>query len=127
MDHKSEKFQYVTICPHDVIVKFFDVTLFFSSSLVIGPSFMSISSLVLELWQFSFVRDWPEIRRLEIPSPEFFPISGDWGGRRGVRDTRFGKNVSNKMLLNAAKCQGYSFYRFWVIKRKPTGGIAIVC
>ena len=26
------------------------------------------------------------------------------------------------MLLNAAKCQGYSFYRFWVIKGKPTGG-----
>ena len=26
------------------------------------------------------------------------------------------------MLLNAAKSQGYSFYRFWVIKRKPTGG-----
>ena len=106
---------------------FFDVVLFFLSSLVTGPNFMSISSLVLELWQFSFVRDWPEIRRLEIPPPEFFPISGDWGGRRGVRDTKFGKNVSNKMLLNVAKCQGYSFYRFWVIKRKPTGGIAIVC
>ena len=28
----------------------------------------------------------------------------------------------NKMLLNAAKCQGYSFYCFWVIKGKPTGG-----
>ena len=26
------------------------------------------------------------------------------------------------MLLNAAKCQGYSFYCFWVIKGKPTGG-----
>ena len=24
------------------------------------------------------------------------------------------------MLLNTAKCQGYSFYRFWVIKEKPT-------
>ena len=22
------------------------------------------------------------------------------------------------MLLNVAKCQGYSFYRFWVIKKK---------
>ena len=35
-----------------------------------------------------------------------------------VRDTRFGTNVSNEMLLNAAKCQGYSFYRFWIIKEK---------
>ena len=35
-------------------------------------------SLVLELWQFSFMRDWPEIRKSEIPTSEFFPISGDW-------------------------------------------------
>ena len=32
-------------------------------------------------------------------------------------NTKFGMNVSNKILLNAAKSQGYSF---WVIKRKPT-------
>ena len=38
-----------------------------------------------------------------------------------VRDTKFGTNVFNKMLLNAEKSQGYSFYRFWVIKGKPTG------
>ena len=36
-------------------------------------------------------------------------------------NTKFGANVSNKMLLNDAKCQGYSFYRFWAIKEKPTG------
>ena len=29
-----------------------------------------------------------------------------------VRDTKFGTNVSNKMLLNASKCQNYSFYLF---------------
>ena len=40
----------------------------------------------------------------------------DW-----VRNTKFSTNVSNKMLLNAAKCYGYSCYCFWVIKRKPTG------
>ena len=38
-----------------------------------------------------------------------------------VRDTKFGTNVFNKKLLNAAKFQGYSFCRFWVIKRKQTG------
>ena len=58
---------------------FFDVVLFLLSSLVTGPSFMSISSLVLKLWQFSFIRDWPEIRKSEIPPSEFCPISGDWG------------------------------------------------
>ena len=26
------------------------------------------------------------------------------------------------MLLNAAKYHGYTFYRFWIIKWKPTGG-----
>ena len=26
------------------------------------------------------------------------------------------------MLLNAAKYQSYSFYRFWVAKGKPIGG-----
>ena len=39
-----------------------------------------------------------------------------------VRDTKFGTNVSNKILLNAAQCQGYSFYHFWVITEKLTGG-----
>ena len=66
---------------------------------------VSISSLVLELWQFSFIRDWLGIRKSEIP-----PRLG-W-----VKGTNFGKNVPNEMFLNAAKCQGFSFYRFWVIK-----------
>ena len=56
---------------------FFDVALFFLSSLVTGSSFISKSSLVLELCQFSFTRDWPEIQKSEIPPSEFFPISGD--------------------------------------------------
>ena len=58
---------------------FFDVVLFLLSSLVTGPRFMSISSLGLELWQFSFIRNWPEIRISKIPPSEFCPISGDWG------------------------------------------------
>ena len=68
----------VTICWHDVIINFFDV-LFLLSSLFTAPSFMSISSLVLELWQFSCIRDWPEIRKSEITPSEFCQISGDWG------------------------------------------------
>ena len=43
---------------------------------------MSISSLVLELRQFSFIRDWPEIQKLEILPSRFFQISGDWGELR---------------------------------------------
>ena len=67
------------ICWHDVIVKFFWRCLFVFSSLATGTSFISISSLVLELWQFTFVRDWPEIQKLKIPLSEFCSISGDWG------------------------------------------------
>ena len=58
---------------------FFNVVLFLLSSLVTDPSFKSISSLVQELWPFSFIRDWPEIRKSEIPPSEFCPVSGDWG------------------------------------------------
>ena len=39
-----------------------------------------------------------------------------------VMDTKFGTNVSNRLLMNAAKFQGYNFYRFWIIKGKPTEG-----
>ena len=56
---------------------FFDAFLFFLSSLVVtGPRFMSISSLVLELWQFSFIRI---DQKSEIPPSEFCSIFGDWG------------------------------------------------
>ena len=58
---------------------FFDVILFILSSLVAGSSFMSVSFLVLKLWQLSFIKDWSEIRKSEIPSSEFCQISGDWG------------------------------------------------
>ena len=64
---------------HDVIINFFDVVFFLLSSLVTGSSFISISSLVLELWQFPFIRDWPEIWKSEITTSEFCPISGGWG------------------------------------------------
>ena len=42
-----------------------------------------------------------------------------------VRDTKFSTDVSIEILLNAEKCQGYSFYRLWVIKGKPTRGIEL--
>ena len=100
---------------------FFEVVFFLLSSLVLGPSFMPISSLVLELWQFSFIRDWLEIRKSEILPSEFCPISREWN-KLGIQDTKFGTNISNKMLINAAKFQGYSFFRFWVIMGKPKRG-----
>ena len=52
-------------------------------------------------------------KNLEIKNTTVWVLSNIW--RLGqVRDT-------NETLLNAAKCQGYSFYHFRVIKRQPTG------
>ena len=59
--------------------RFFDFVSFLLSSLVTGPSLISISSLVLALWQFPFIRDWREIRKSQIPRSEFCPISENWG------------------------------------------------
>ena len=44
-----ENDSYVKICRHCIIVNFFSFALFPLSSLVTGPSFMSILSLVLGL------------------------------------------------------------------------------
>ena len=60
-------------------------------------------------------------RNPEIGNTPIWVLLNIWRLER-VRNTKFGTNVSNRMLLNAAKCQGYGFYCFWVIKRKPTGG-----
>ena len=53
---------------------FFDVCMFLLSSLVTGPSFMSISCLVLAFFCKGLTRN-PEIK---IPPSEFCPISGGW-------------------------------------------------
>ena len=47
----TSQFAHTTAPPN-----FFNVVLFLLSSLVTGPNFMSIPSLVLELWQFFFLR-----------------------------------------------------------------------
>ena len=59
-------------------------------------------------------------RNTEIANISFWVLPNIWRLGR-VMDTKFGTNVSDRMLLNAAKFQGYSFYCFWVIKGKPTG------
>ena len=55
---------------------FFEVVVFLLSSLATVPSFMSISWLAVEFWQFLFLFLFIEVRKLEIPLP--CPIFGDW-------------------------------------------------
>ena len=58
-------------------------------------------------------------RNSEIGNTPVWVLPNIW--RLGcVMDTKFGRNVSNETLLNAAKCQDYCFYRFWATKGKPT-------
>ena len=111
----------VTIYQHDVIFKNFSRCLILLIKLVTGPSLMSISLPVLELWQF-FIRDWPGILILEIPP--FWVLPNIWRLGR-VRDPKYGTNVSNELLLCDAKCQGYRFYRFYVIIAKLTGELKL--
>ena len=92
---------------------FFDVVLFLLLSLGTTQSSMSISSSLTIFFNKGLTRN-PEIRNTLV-----WLLPNIWR-LRWVMDTKFGMNVSNRMLLNAAKCQGYSFYRFWVIKGKPT-------
>ena len=40
---------------------------------------MSTSLVVLELWQFLFIRNWTEIQKLEITPSELYQISEPWG------------------------------------------------
>ena len=68
----------VRVCWSNVIVNILNATVFLFPSLVTGPSFTSILLLVLELWQISFKKDWPEIRKSDISPSEFCTISGDW-------------------------------------------------
>ena len=72
----------VTVCGHDVIVKVFWGCFVSHVKLVTGLNFMSISSVVLELWQFSFLRNWPEIQKLEILPSEIWSIFENWGELR---------------------------------------------
>ena len=56
-------------------------------------------------------------RNPEIENTSVWVLSNIWRLGR-VRDNKFGISVSIKKLLNAAKCQGNGFNRFWVIKGK---------
>ena len=62
---------------------------------------------------------YKELKSQIIGNIPIWVLPNNWRLKQ-VRNTKFDTNVSKKMLLNAAKCQGYTFYHFWVIKEKPT-------
>ena len=109
----------VTICQHDVIVKFFwRCCVSFNKFSYWTKFYVNImtGSGVTIIFVYKGLTRNPEIGTTPV-----WILPNIW--RLGqVRDTKFCTNFYNKMLLNAAKCQGYSFYRFWVIKGKLIGG-----
>ena len=93
------------------------------SSLVTGPCFVSISSLVLTIWVMTIcfykaLTRYPKIRN--IPAWVFPNI---WKLAQ-IRNTKLGANVPNKILLNAAKYEGYRFYRLLLLRenQQAVGG-----
>ena len=105
----------VIIAWHDVIVRsfrrcFVSVVNFscwskFNANIITGSVVMTISF-------FKGLTINPEIVKTPI-----WALPNIW--RLGwVKNTKFDTNVSNKILLNAAKFQCDTFYRFWVIKEQ---------
>ena len=77
---------------------------------------INTGSGVMKLSFFKGLTRNPEVRN----NPDIVLLN-IWRLER-ANNTKFGTDVSNKMLLDTAKCQGYKFYSFWVSNGTPTGG-----
>ena len=109
----------VTIFWHDVIFKFlwryFVSLVKFSYWSKFHVNIITGSGIITIFFYKGLTRN-PEIGNTSV-----WVLPNIW--RLGqVLDTKFCRNVSNKILLNPAKFQSYRSYRFWVIKGKLTGG-----
>ena len=100
---------FLTLCHHQIFFWYWLVSLFkfsywskFHDNTITGSAVMIVDfyKVLTRNSKIGYTPDWvlPNMWRL---------------GQ--VRNTKFGMNLSNKMLLHAAKYQGYSFYCFWVI------------
>ena len=102
-----------------IIVTFFLTVSCFPFQVIYWSKFhvnIITGSVVVTIFFYKGLTKNPEIRN----TPDW--VLPDLWRLGRVRNTKFDTNVSNKMFLNTAKCQGYRFYRFWVTKRKPTRG-----
>ena len=113
--HKLEKRQWRHSFGHDVIIKIswpcFDSLANFRFWSKFHVNAVTVSGVMT----ISFYKGLT--RNLEMGNIFVWVLPNIWRLVR-VTDTKFGRNVSNKMLLNVIKCHGYSFSRFWVIKGK---------
>ena len=100
--HKPEKWQWRhSLLKCIYIVKFFWRGFVSLVMVSYWPKFHFNIITVPELWQFTFIRDWPEIRKLEIPPFEFCPLSGDYGKLEILNLVQTPLIKSHWMLQNA--------------------------
>ena len=102
---------------------YFDVAMFIFSSLVTGASLMPISWLVLELWQFSFIKDWPEIQKWEILLPEFCPLSRDWG-TLGIPNLARMSLIKNYCMLQNSRLAAFTISEL-IWENQQKGGVKL--
>ena len=91
-------------------LNYFDVVLFLLSILL-----LLLVQVSCQHQQWSWYRGFT--RNPEFGDTPVWVLLDIWRLGEG-RNTKFGSDIFNKMLLSAVKCNGYSFYRFWVIKEK---------
>ena len=88
-----------------------------------SPSFISISSMVLEIWQFSFIRDWPEIRKSEIPPSEFCLTSKDWD-QLGIPN--FVRMFLQNVTMPGLQLLPFLSYEVLTYRRRGDGGLGLI-
>lgn len=99
------------IMTYDVIIKFSYFSKFYVNNIT--------CSGIMKIFDEKWLTRNPEIENIPI-----WVLANSW--RLGwVWDTIYGRSVSNNKLLNIAKCQVYSFYHFWLIKRKHELGLIL--
>ena len=114
-----KNFNDVTIFPHGVNVNFFwrcfvcIVNFSYWSKFHVN---MITGSGIMTIFFHKGLTGNPEIGNVSV-----WFLANIWTLGQFI-NTKFGTNFSNRMLLNAAKFQGYSFYRFWVIQGKSAVG-----
>ena len=108
----------IAIFRHDVIINFFWRCFVSLVKFIYWSKFhvnIITGSGIITIFFYKGSTRNPEIRNTLV-----WVLPNIW--RPGqVMDAKFAMNVFNKMLIIASKHHGYSFYCFWIIKRKPTG------